>query len=368
MRLCIDARPLLGNITGIANYTYNLIKSINQMDESITIKCFLTSLKAKKRKIFHCGDRIKEFRYIYPNKCLNYLWSYTQFPKVEWFVGGADIIHSTNYYYMPHYKSSRHITSVHDINFIKFEEFAANDIKTILKKRLKHFLDMSSCIITPTNSVKSDILDYFDNVEDDMIHVIPHGIDPVTTDFTGIVPIIKGDYILSVGSFIPRKNFSNLIKAFYLLQESQFKDLKLVIAGDLERDMQKKIGYYRDRNIILLDYISREKLVNLYQYAKVFVMPSIDEGFGFPVLESQSYGVPTANSDIPVFREIAGDSALYFSPHDIEDIADKISNCMLDSGLKHTLIQKGLENVKKYNWNDTAQKHIDLYRKCMDHI
>lgn len=364
MNICIDARPLLGKRTGIGNYTFNLIKHISECSEDIKIKCFMSSLKAMRINPFKNYGNIRSYRYLFPNKYLNYLWSYTDYPKIQWLVGKTDIVHSTNYYYIPHGKESSHITTVHDINFLKYNEFAHNDIKSILSKKLGLFLKCSSFIIVPTNAVKSDILNYFNFLNEDQIKIIHYGIE-VEKEDCPLSSIIDGEYILSVGSFIPRKNFNMLIEAFMLLSDSIFKNFKLVIGGMLDNETRGNAPKLRERNVILLDYISQKDLQNLYCFAKLFVLPSIDEGFGFPVLEAQSYGIPVVISDIPVFREIALESALFFDPCNKDEIAGQISKCLFDTDLQKDLISKGYENINRFDWTKCAEDHMEVYKRCL---
>ncbi len=366
MKLCIDARPLLGNMTGIANYVFHIVKNISQIDHDLTIKCFYASIRARRKKLFANNDKIEEYRYMIPNRLLNYFWSYAGLPKVEWLTGDVDVIHATNYYYMPHKKKARLITTVHDINFLKYRHFASKDIKSIITGRLGKFLIKSNFIITPSNSVKNDILEYFRDIDESKIKPIYHGIDPIYSNHErNMDPIISDDYILAVGSFIPRKNFNRLIKAFSQISSSELKDTRLVIAGPVPGKVRADKEEYARKNIIIYDYISQESLINLYKYAKLFVMPSLDEGFCFPVIEAQSMGIPVVISDIPVFREIAGDSALYFSPMDTGAIADRILYSINNAELRKDLVQKGYDNLARYNWSESARKHLELYERCL---
>lgn len=366
MKLCIDARPLLGNMTGIATYVYHLVKNLSQVDREMIIKCFYSSLKGKKPGHFENNYKIEEYRYFIPNRLLNYLWSYPGLPKVEWLTGDADIIHATNYYYIPHTKKSRLVTTVHDLNFIKNSRLASGDIKNIISKRLGRFLEKSCFIITLSNAVKNDILMHYSGIDESRIRPVYVGLDPYYSNHEkNMDPIIGGDYILSVGSFIPRKNFKSLIDAFRQVSRSGLKGMKLVIAGPVPGKIKKSIKEYAGENTIIFDYISRESLINLYKYARLFVMPSFDEGFCIPIIEAQSMGIPVLISDIPVFHEIAGDSAVYFPPGDIQALADAMVWLIENEEGQKALARRGHENIKRYDWADTAKRHLEIYRECM---
>ncbi len=175
---------------------------------------------------------------------------------------------------------------------------------------------------------------------------------------------LKGDYLLYVGSAYPHKNLEKLLMAFKKIIETK-NNLKLVLVGSknyfyerLEQEI-KKLNL--QNNVILAGYCDDDKLACLYKSAKAYVFPSLIEGFGLPPLEAQSYGVPVASSNATCLPEILGDSVLYFNPENINDMAEKISRIINDENLRNDLINKGLENLKKYSWENCAQKTLEIY-------
>lgn len=146
-------------------------------------------------------------------------------------------------------------------------------------------------------------------------------------------------YILYIGNDYPHKNLERLKLAF---------------------EKTKKDGL--DCELILVtNFVSEQKLENLYRSASLFVFPSLYEGFGLPPLEAMKRGVPVVSSNATCLPEILGDAALYFNPFDIDDIAEKIKKVLADKNLREQLIQKGFAQVKKYSWKKMAEETLKLY-------
>lgn len=151
--------------------------------------------------------------------------------------------------------------------------------------------------------------------------------------------LFKKPYILYVGNDYPHKNLTRLKSAFERLK-----------AGGLDYDL-----------ILITKFVSEGELDNLYRNASLFVFPSLCEGFGLPPLEAMKRGVPVASSNAACLPEILGEAAIYFNPLDINDMADKIKKALIDEDLRKKLIQKGFEQVKKYDWRKMAEETLKVY-------
>lgn len=147
-------------------------------------------------------------------------------------------------------------------------------------------------------------------------------------------------YILYVGSNYPHKNLKRLIFAFKKLN----LDYELVL---------------------ITDFVSDEKLNKLYRNASLFVFPSLIEGFGLPPLEAMARGVPVACSNTGSLPEILGEAAVYFNPLDIDDMVEKIKKTLSNDRAKKDLIEKGFEQIKKYNWGKMAKETLEVYKNIV---
>jgi glycosyltransferase involved in cell wall biosynthesis len=173
-------------------------------------------------------------------------------------------------------------------------------------------------------------------------------------------------FILFVGGMLPVKNLTRLIRAFHRLVESgDHAGRDLVIAGgkgwgyqpvfDLVEELRLK-----DR-VVFTGFFPAEDLPALYQAADVFVLPSLYEGFGLPIVESFASRTPVVTSNVSCLPEIAGDAAVLIDPTDENQIADAISNVIQDQALREDLIEKGVRRAKNFTWKKTAENTLACY-------
>lgn len=173
---------------------------------------------------------------------------------------------------------------------------------------------------------------------------------------------ISGDYIFSLGTVTPKKNYERLIAAFAMLN---FEDLKLVICGGHSFESGRimatsnKLGV--EERVFFLGSLPTREINALLRQARCFVFPSLHEGFGIPLLEAFYLGIPVVSSNSTCLPEIADDAALFFDPYEVEDITDKIKKILTDDALRKSLICKGMERVKLFDWTVSSDKHLNLF-------
>ena len=178
-------------------------------------------------------------------------------------------------------------------------------------------------------------------------------------------------YILFVGTIEPRKNIQGLIKAFnYLKKENvgggRDRPLRLYIAGMkgwMYEDIFKEYENSEFKSdIIFKGYVNDHELAELYKNASVFVYPSFYEGFGFPILEAFSYGVPVVTSNTSSCGEIAGPSALLINPENHKEIGEAIFGIINYDKLKNELVTRGFNRVKEFTWEKTARGFLSAFK------
>ena len=153
--------------------------------------------------------------------------------------------------------------------------------------------------------------------------------------------LLEEKYILYLGGGHKRKNIEGLKKAYEILKSKYNIKHELILAG-------------------VDKYISAEEKWELLKNATVFVYPSLCEGFGFPPLEAQSFGVPVVSSNVSAMPEVLGDSAILINPNNPEEIADAIYKVLKDESLRNELIRKGQENVKRFSWPECAKETLKV--------
>ncbi len=173
--------------------------------------------------------------------------------------------------------------------------------------------------------------------------------------------------ILHVGHCQPRKNLEGLLMALALLADRKVDFLFIQVGGGFSQAQQcliESLGL--GKKVRQITRVSEEELIGLYNAADVFVLPSLYEGFGFPVLEAMACGTPVVCSDWELFHEVCGDAALFADPHNPKAIADAIARTLSDPALAEELRQRGLERAKVFAWERTARETMAVYRQVME--
>jgi len=225
-------------------------------------------------------------------------------------------------------------------------------------------------IIAVSQSTKDDLIHYLD-IPDERISVVYEGIDhslfqPVSHR------IYNYPYILFVGSEQPRKNFPTLLKAFSQLKsEPRFKELKLVKvgkAGGQEANFRNQtMGIIESLNlsseVIFTNFVPEADLPAYYSGAEIFVLPSLYEGFGFPVLEAMACACPVITSNVSSLPEVAGKAGIMVNPHSIDSLAQAMRQVLTNSELRDSMIRRGLEQAKRFSWEKAAEQTLKVYNK-----
>jgi glycosyltransferase involved in cell wall biosynthesis len=369
MNICIDVRSLLENqYSGVSYYTYNLLVNIFENDQKNNYKLFYNSFGKKLEFDFNYPN-VKIYRFRFPNKLLNFCFLFFKHPKIDKMVEGCDVFFAPNLNFFALSKNIKKIITVHDLSFKIFPKFFS------LKQRLWHSLINVCSIVSKFNSViavsfntKKDLIKFCDITKKN-INVVYLGVNPyffydTSSVRTKINNLISKDYILSIITLEPRKNIENIIFSFENTA-SLNKDILLVLIGKKGYKSKKylnliKKSKFSDR-IIFFDYISGGEKWFLIDYAKVLMFISFYEGFGLPILEAQSRGVPVICSYNSSFLEVLGKSSLFVNPYDLNDISCKLENLLSDCDLYNDLKERSLLNAKRFNWKKTALKTVKIF-------
>ena len=237
----------------------------------------------------------------------------------------------------------------------------------------------SAYVVTPTAYASNQLAKYT-GINPNKIQVIGEAPKTIATlisqnETTAIVKqILNLDYILHVGTLEKRKNLVALIQAFKMVRENGFPNLKLVLVGKASNKitlddssaikdviMQQQLT----NEVILTDYLGDAEVQQLYQKAKLYVFPSINEGFGIPVLEAFKYQVPVVIANNTCLPEVAGQGAKSFNPFSVQDMANAISTLLNDEALRQTYIEKGNAQLQNFSWDKTAGALMQLFKKAV---
>ena len=263
--------------------------------------------------------------------------------------------------------SGRIIITIHDIRQMSLDWSGRQTIA--LRFCIEQVIRSSGLIVTVSEAMKEEILSFFPSAR---VHVVYNGID--TEDYvdfgredldkTRLKFGLQAGFILSVGHLEARKNHCQLIKSLALLRE-RGSNYNLAIVGHDGGEKKRLQQLIQDLNLSehvkLLSGVSDSDLIRLYGAARLFIFPSSYEGFGIPILEAMASRCPMVLSNIPVFREIAQDSALYFDFDDPEDIASAIERGMYSADDQKERVSVGRCRVQKFSFKSLAEQMRSLY-------
>lgn len=390
MIIGIDARFFGPRGKGLGRYTQKLIESLEKIDQENDYVVFL-----RRGNFNEFQPQNRRFKKI----LADYYWySFAEqfFLPLKIYRQKIDLMHWPHFN-VPIFYFGPYVVTIHDLILQHFSTRRASSLGP-LKYWFKYLaykiviwlaLKRARKIITVSQYVKKDIINLF-KIKPEKIVVTYEGA-PIKNPKSEIpkrdaVPSglcvrnpkqsvekykIDSPFLLYVGNAYPHKNLERLVNAFGILIKDYKQDLQLVLVGEedyfyrrLHQDVHLSILYSIESlaRIIFTGFVSDEELTALYQNAKLYVFPSLCEGFGLPPLEAMSYGVPVVSSNLTCLPEILGEAAIYFNPLDPADMAEKINQVLMDENLRENLIAKGFEQIKKYSWRKMAEETLKIYK------
>lgn len=354
---------------GIGQYAFELLKQFhNVKDEKESIK-FIVYLKNEPNVQMPKETENWKYHIVRPRKFWTQVglpfYLYTHSPK-------PDVFFSPNHY-APRVSPVPTVVSIMDLSYIYFPDmFNSSDLYQ-LRNWTRYSVKKASKILTISQASKNDIITEYKKISDDIVVTYP-GIKVFDTEkdqnMTDLQKKnhINGKYILFVGTLQPRKNIVRLFEAFKILREKEkFSDYRLVVVGKkgwlYENIIQAPQLLGIENSVQILNFVPDEDMPSLYKNAECFVLPSLYEGFGLPVLEAMRYGCPVVTSNVSSLPEAGGTAALYFDPTDVGDMAGIIEKVLSDKALTKDMVQKGYAQVKKFSWEKTARETLEVLKE-----
>ncbi|EKE20667.1 MAG: mannosyltransferase B-like protein [uncultured bacterium] len=374
MKIAIDIRNIGKQRTGSEVVVTELTKNILELDKENEYLLLTNTddelvLKNINEKL-NLGDK-KNAQVISLEAKNKFVWAAWTMP-VFFRKNKIDVFHSE--YILPFFipKRIKVVTHIHDVSFKVYRQM-------ILKKDL-FFLDLfiprsvrrSDKIIAVSQFTKDEILKYY-KVDADKIEVVFNSTNLIEREITEEMEKticekynLPEKFILYIGTLQPRKNIPLLIEAYAKIK-NKIPEIKLVLAGNKNgHNFDKKINEVLLKNdlnkdIIFAGFIDTIDKVVVYKMATVYVFPSFYEGFGIPILEAMSQGVPVLASDIPPHREVGVNEDIYFNPNSIDNLSDMLYNICIDKERRERLIKLGLVKSNFFSWKESAQKMLNLF-------
>lgn len=354
MQISLDARWLR---TGIGRYIEGLLGGLKGKLNDVDLH--VLTMEAYSSRVEDLGDHV--------SLCNSPIYSLQEQISVPWNCRQSDLLH-VPHYNVPLLWNKKLVVTIHDItHLVNPARYAATIYARVM---LPAAVKKADAIITVSEDAKVRLVDRL-AAPQRKIHVIYNGVNPsfrpgdrseARNRLGDEFP--RGRILLAIGNARPHKNLSNLIQAFEIAAQSISSDWKLLLVADGADKLLQPTQFQRTR-ILTKSNISDDQLRLMYQAADAFIMPSLNEGFGMPIVEAMASGLPVLCSDIDVFREVAADSAHYFNPGDANSIAQGIMKSLNNTECLQALAANGINRAALFSWDTCARKHAEVYRTVL---
>ena len=349
MRILIDYRPALRARTGAGLWIAGLVEAMAASHDPppAEVTVFSSSWKDRLPPLGLAG--VSEVDHRVPGRVLNWLWHRREWPSAERLTGRTfDVVHSPSPLLIPT-RSAAQMVTVHDLDFLDHPERGVREIRRDYAAlagahaRRAHGVVVSSA--TTARAVSERL-----GVPSDRITVCPVGAPawPARPDLTA------GRHILFVGTLGARKNVDRLLTAYAALRAANPDAPPLLLAGGDGPDVAPGLASPGIEGVERLGYVEAPQLRELYESAMMLVLPSLDEGFGIPVLEAMTVGVPVVVSDRGSLPEVAGEAGVRVDPLDPEAITAAMAGLLAAPARRARLAEAGIARASGFNWSASA--------------
>jgi len=375
MRIGIDGSSILPRRTGIGHYTAHLLRHLARLDSQNEYVVFLNSLRQRPpRESWMAQKNFAVRRRRIPGPALLFAWRWFNRPAIERFVGGVDVFHSPASYVPPQRRGAR-VTTVHDLYFMRDPEacemLGGRYLLATLPRRVKEM----DRVIADSRSTRDDLIELL-GVPAERIAVVYPGVE---SDFRRVeererVAEVRARYglperyVLFVGTIEPRKNVERLIEAYSIVRGERPDAPALAIVGGRGRNAGRANRavetFGLSESVVFTDYVGHADLPALYSGADLFVLPSLYEGFGLPVLEAMACGVMVVAGDTTALPELVGDRGVLVDPMRPSQIAAGIARGLSDAAFRAECVRRGLAFAREMTWERCARQTLAVYEEA----
>lgn len=357
--------------SGVAQYT-RLLSEAMALNENITLfGHYFNFLNRQPKPVLSTSQIKTEENKLIPLRVYAKLQSFNYAPAFDTFLSKVDLTIFPNFATWPTIKSKYSATVIHDLTYLYYPEVVEEKNLAHLRRVVPRSIKKANFIITVSESVKNELVKEFDiDPSNCLVTPIPpdesffqiaslESIDRVKKKYN-LNP--KKKYLYFIGNLEPRKNLKTLIEAYKLLPQEIKNDYSLILAGGKgwkTESTQKTLddAIQQGNDIKHIGFIDQEDSPVLFQGAALFIMPSLYEGFGMPILEAMASGTPVVASDIPVLREVGGTYAKYTAPTSAQSFKQAILESLSQPPQTRDELQK---NVLRYSWGKNVEQ---IYNK-----
>ncbi len=379
MNLLIDYTPAIRQSAGIGRIIRGQVRALLDANTGYAIRLFVAGQVSQAERDnaplpLHTIPLLSE-------RTLIRIWHRLNipFPRADWFAGGrAELLHATDFV-LPPASARRRVVTVHDLAFLRYPDAAMPGLHRYLNVVVPRSVRRADHLIADSQHTANDLQELW-RIPAARISVVQGAVDqshfrPQTDP--ALQQAVREKYAIGPRPFIlglsklqPRKNFARLIRAFHAARSEAALPHRLVIGGSkgwlFEEIFATVQALGLEEDVIFPGFVDDADLPALFSAADFFAYPSLYEGFGLPILESQACGAPVLSADNSCLPEAGGDGALYVDAESVESIAAGIVRLATDGALRRALAEKGSANAQNFTWERSAQQLIAAYAQAME--
>jgi glycosyltransferase involved in cell wall biosynthesis len=375
MRIAIDIRRMYE--FGLATYIRNVVRTLGRIDS--TNEYYLVGAAARFEQL---GELPQNFHFLPLQNPETNFANYLEMHKVI-NAHQVDLIHVPHTFWRPLITKAPFVITVHDLLDYMYRARTNNGARRMMHSYFtRQVMHHAARIFAVSNFTKRDVGRFF-NVKPEKIEVVYNALDENFLrghSTAAEQAIIRGRYqvdspfLLYAGRISPHKNVARIIEAFSALKgelakEGTYPDLKLIVIGDevsKNPDIRRAVirsGVQHD--VRFLGYVSIDVLRVFFDMAKVFVFPSLYEGFGLPPLEAMAHGTPVVASNTSALPEVVGNAALMVNPENVFEISRALLRVLTDQSLRERMKAAGIEQAHRFSWDASVGRMLEIYAQVV---
>jgi len=373
VHVLVDYRPALRQPTGVGAYVHELLRALLAPDGPLNepgdrVSAFTSSWKD--RPLPAARAELSGLSFVdrrLPVRLLTWSWHRLAWPPVEWLAGPADLVHAASPLAIPTRRAARVIT-IHDLHFLRHPERMSAEMRRDYPALVRTHARAAHGVVVSSRYTAADVQATL-GVSADRITICPPGVPPWTDAVRALRKRQAPRHFLVLGTLEPRKNLGVLLEAYALVRRRCPEAPPLVLAGQATPAarawLQRADAPDLSGHVTCTGYVDDATRQQLLAAAHALVMPSLDEGFGLPVLEAMASGVPVIVSSGGALPEVVGNAARPIDPTDVEGFAGALC-ALLEPAEAEAAASRGLMRAEAFDWARTARHMWNGYRAALE--
>jgi glycosyltransferase involved in cell wall biosynthesis len=365
VRVLIDYRPALRERSGVGEYVHELVRALLALRPRLELTLFSSSWKDRLALPPELAGAAAVDRRV-PVRVLDLLWHRLGWPPAELLTGGAfDVAHSLHPLILPSRRAA-HVVTIHDLNFLTHPERTKAEIRRDYPALTRDHAHRADRILVPSRFTAGEVERRLGGPADRITICSPGAPDwPVRA-----IPAPGSGYILFFGTLEPRKNIGGLLDAYERLAGRRPMP-PLVLAGSATDEARPWLDRIArpplSSSVRHIGYVEPGDRQRLYEGARLLVQPSFEEGFGMPVLEAMTLGVPVVAAARGSLPEVLGNAGLLVDPDSPDELPGAIERMVDDDALAGACAAQGIQRARQFSWDAAARQACSAYQRAIEH-